>query len=48
MVSHDLERGFALCDRLLILNKGKIVYDGVKENFSGFQEFREKCGSMLT
>jgi len=48
MVSHDLERGFALCDRLLILNKGKFVYDGVKENFSGFQEFREKCGSMLT
>ncbi|AKB28818.1 ABC transporter involved in cytochrome c biogenesis, ATPase component CcmA [Methanosarcina siciliae T4/M] len=48
MVSHDLERGFALCDRLLILNKGKFVYDGVKENFSGFQEFREKCGFMFT
>jgi len=48
MVSHDLERGFALCDRVLILNKGKFVYDGFKENFSGLQEFREKCGSMLS
>ncbi|AKB21277.1 MULTISPECIES: ABC transporter ATP-binding protein [unclassified Methanosarcina] len=47
MVSHDLERSFALCDRVLILNKGKFVYDGFKENFSGLQEFREKCGFML-
>ncbi len=47
MVSHDLERGFALCDRVLILNKGKFVYDGFKENFSGLQEFRDKCGFML-
>ncbi len=47
MVSHDLERSFALCDRILVLNKGKFVYDGLKEDLSGFEGFREKCGSML-
>jgi heme exporter protein A len=47
MVSHDLERGFAVCDRVLVLNKGKFVYDGHKEDFSGFEDFREKCSSML-
>lgn len=47
MVSHDLERGFALCDRVLVLNKGKFVYDGPKEDFSGFEGFKGKCSSML-
>jgi heme exporter protein A len=47
MVSHDLERGFALCDRIVILNKGKLVYEGSKKDFSGFEDFREKCSPML-
>lgn len=47
MVSHDLERGFTLCDRVLILKKGKFVYDQLKTNFSGFEDFREKCFSCL-
>lgn len=47
MVSHDLERGFALCDRILILNKGKFVYDRYKEDLSGIEGFREKWSSML-
>ncbi len=47
MVSHDLEKGFELCNRVLILNKGKFVYDGPKEEFSGIEDFREKCSSML-
>lgn len=47
MVSHDLERGFALSSRLLILKEGKFVYDGIKENFSGYEDFKEKCSSML-
>ncbi|NLO29193.1 MAG: ABC transporter ATP-binding protein [Methanosarcina mazei] len=48
MVSHDLERGFALSSRLLILNKGKFVYDGIKKDFSRYEDFKEKCSSMLT
>ena len=47
MVSHDLERGFALCDRVLVLNKGKFVYNGFKKDFSGFEYFRERCGPMM-
>ncbi|MCC4771388.1 ATP-binding cassette domain-containing protein [Methanosarcina sp. DH2] len=47
MVSHDLERGFALCNRVLILNKGRFVYDGFKENLSGFEGFKEECGPMM-
>lgn len=47
MVSHDLEKGFALCDRILILNKGKFVYDRPKENFSELESFRENCSFML-
>lgn len=47
MVSHDLERGFSLCDRVLVLNKGRFVYDGLKEGFSGFEDFREKCSSIM-
>ncbi len=27
MTTHDLERGFALCDRLVILNRGRIAYE---------------------
>lgn len=47
MVSHDLERGFALCDRILILKEGSFVYDRLKKDFSGFEDFQEKCSFLL-
>lgn len=47
MVSHDLERGFELCNRVLILNKGNFVHDGPKEDFSGFDSFKEKYSFIL-
>ena len=47
MVSHDLERGFALCDRILVLKAGRIVYDGLKGDFPGFSEFKEACAPLL-
>jgi len=28
LTTHDLERGSALCDRLVILNRGRIAYEG--------------------
>jgi heme exporter protein A len=31
LTTHNLERGLELCDRLAILNEGKIVYQGLKE-----------------
>ena len=31
LTTHNMERGFELGERLLILDKGKIVYDGIRE-----------------
>ena len=31
LTTHNLERGLELGDRMLILNRGKIVYEGAKE-----------------
>ncbi len=28
MTTHDLERGFALCERIVILNRGRVAYEG--------------------
>lgn len=30
--THSLERGFELCNRLLILVRGRVVYEGAREN----------------
>ncbi len=32
LTTHNLERGLELCNRLLILDKGKIVYEGLKQD----------------
>lgn len=47
MVSHDLERSFALCDRALVLKGGRVEYDALKTDFAGFEEFKEKCSGLL-
>ncbi|MFC1987544.1 ABC transporter ATP-binding protein [Chloroflexota bacterium] len=31
LITHSLERGLELCDRLLILARGKIVYEGTRQ-----------------
>jgi ABC-type multidrug transport system ATPase subunit len=31
LVTHSLERGLELCDRLLILAQGKVVYEGTRQ-----------------
>ncbi|MDD4498696.1 MAG: ATP-binding cassette domain-containing protein, partial [Methanosarcinaceae archaeon] len=48
MVSHDLERSFALCDRALVLKSGRIEYEALKTDFTGFEEFKEKCAGLLS
>lgn len=32
LTTHNLERGLELCDRLAILDKGKVVYKGVRDD----------------
>lgn len=39
--THDLERGLAICDRALIMNAGRLVYDlprGEWKNLAGFMQ----------
>ena len=40
MVSHDLERGLALADKVVILHGGKIVYEAAKDEMEGVEQFR--------
>ena len=39
LTTHNFERGLEMCDRLVILNEGKIVYQGLKQelNTSNFK-----------
>lgn len=41
MVSHDLERGISLADRVVILFGGKIVYEVASESIKDIEEFRQ-------
>ncbi len=34
LTTHNLERGLALGDRVLILDRGKVVYDGIRESLN--------------
>ena len=40
MTTHNLERGLELCDRVIILNKGKVVYQAAKHEL-GTMDFRQ-------
>lgn len=41
MVSHDIERGIALADRIIIMVGGKIVHEAEKESIEGIEQFRQ-------
>jgi len=45
MTTHNLERGLALGDRVIILNKGRIVYQAYKHEIStvDFQQVYDRC-----
>lgn len=44
MTTHDLDRGLALCDRALVIARGKLVYEARREEIqaSGFRETYSK------
>ncbi len=46
IVSHALDQILALCDRVAVMNRGKLVYDGVPE--SAVARFRELLGEDPT
>jgi heme exporter protein A len=41
MVSHDIERGLNLADRIIILFEGKIVYQAARSEIKDIEQFRE-------
>ncbi|MBE0524722.1 MAG: ABC transporter ATP-binding protein [Methanosarcinales archaeon] len=41
MVSHDIERGINLADRIIILFEGKIVYQAARSEIKDIEQFRE-------
>lgn len=45
LATHNLERGFELCERLLILGQGKIVYQGWRQllDITGLKETYWQC-----
>lgn len=47
LVTHNLERGLELGERLIIMNRGGIVYEGVRESMdlSGLKEAYRNCTS---
>ncbi|MBI4285538.1 MAG: ABC transporter ATP-binding protein [Chloroflexi bacterium] len=45
LTTHNLERGFALCDRLLIMGQGKILYEASRQvlDLTGLIEAYQHC-----
>lgn len=47
MTTHDLERGLQMCNRAIILNNGKIVYDAARSEISSLEQFRERYETLI-
>ncbi len=48
MISHNIERAFHLCNRILVMDKGKIVYDRMKKDIENIDSFKESYHSILS
>lgn len=42
MISHNIERSLKLCDRVLILNEGRIVFDEQRHDIGSAEDFKER------
>jgi len=42
MISHDIERSLRLCDRVLILTEGNIVFDEQRHDVGSAEDFKER------
>ncbi|WP_094226628.1 ABC transporter ATP-binding protein [Methanolobus psychrotolerans] len=47
MITHNIERAFGLCDRMLILDRGEIRLDKPKKDIGSVEQFREKYLSIV-
>lgn len=48
MISHNIERAFRICDRILLMDKGKIIYDINKKDIESVDLFKETYHSLLS
>jgi ABC-2 type transport system ATP-binding protein/heme exporter protein A len=47
MITHNIERAFELCDRMLIMDRGEIRFDKPKTEIGSVEEFREQYLSIV-
>ncbi|WP_292484774.1 ABC transporter ATP-binding protein [Methanohalobium sp.] len=47
IVSHNIEQSFKLCDRAIILDKGKIVFDDLKKDISDVGSFKQTYKNLI-
>ncbi|MDG6244075.1 MAG: ABC transporter ATP-binding protein [Methanolobus sp.] len=47
MITHNIERAFELCDRMLIMDRGKILFDKMKKDICSAPEFRQEYLSIV-
>lgn len=47
MITHNIERAFELCDRMLIMDRGELRFDKLKKNVASVEEFREEYLSIV-
>lgn len=47
MVSHNIERAIQLCDRLMIMDRGEIVYHSTAEKIDSVDEFKRTYSSLV-
>jgi ABC-2 type transport system ATP-binding protein/heme exporter protein A len=47
MITHNIERAFELCDRMLIMDRGEIRFDKLKTEIESVDEFKEQYLSIV-
>jgi ABC-2 type transport system ATP-binding protein/heme exporter protein A len=48
MVSHNIERALQLCDRVMIMDKGKVVYDTMRTEIADAENFKAIYLSLVS
>lgn len=47
MITHNIERAFELCDRMLIMDRGELRFDRLKKDLASVEEFRQEYLSIV-
>ena len=47
MISHNMERSLQLCNRVLVMNKGQIVFDERRQDIGDIEDFKQTYSSLV-